>query len=112
MHFLKTLFWVVVAVVAAIFGYRNWVIVTVSLWGGLAADARLPILMLASFLLGFVPIFLLYRANRWRLRRRVEATQRSLDEARAQIAVLASDATEHSNFAEKPAPLGTQPEIL
>ena len=112
MHFLKTLFWVVVAVVAAIFGYRNWVTVTISLWGGLAADVRLPIMILAAFLLGFVPSFLLYRATRWRLRRRVEAIQRSLEEARAQIAASAPHVPEHPSFVDHPAPLGPQPEIL
>jgi len=83
MQFLRTLFWVVLAVVAVIFAVNNWTQVTVNLWGGLQADAKLPILLLAAFLLGLVPMFVLHRATRWSLRRRLESAERSLNELRA-----------------------------
>jgi putative membrane protein len=72
MQFLKTLFWVVVAVVAVLFGYTNWQPVTLKLWGGLEADVKLPVLVFVAFLLGFVPTFIVYRARLWSLRRRFE----------------------------------------
>ena len=72
MQFLKTLFWVIVAVVAVLFFYTNWQPVTLKLWGGLEADVKLPILVLFAFLLGFVPTFIVYRARLWALRRRFE----------------------------------------
>jgi orotidine-5'-phosphate decarboxylase len=37
---------------------------------------KLPVLVLASFLLGFLPTFILYRARLWTMRRRVEAHER------------------------------------
>ena len=37
----------------------------------------LPVLLFAAFLLGFLPPFILYRANRWRMRRRVERIERA-----------------------------------
>ncbi|MDB5689609.1 MAG: hypothetical protein JWL91_1485 [Sphingomonas bacterium] len=83
MQFLRTLFWVVLAVVAVIFAINNWTQVTVSLWGGLQADAKLPVLLLAAFLLGLVPMYLLHRATRWSLRRRLDGAERSLAELRA-----------------------------
>jgi len=82
MQFLRTLFWVVLAVVAVIFGINNWSQVTVNLWGGMQADAKLPVLLLAAFLLGLVPTYLLHRATRWSLRRRLDSAERALAELR------------------------------
>ena len=72
MQFLKTLFWVVVAVVMVLFAYTNWEPVTLKLWGGLEADVKLPALVITAFLLGFVPTLIIYRARLWSLRRRFE----------------------------------------
>lgn len=77
MQFLKTLFWVVVAVALVLFASRNWVPVTINLWGGLQADVKLPVLITGAFLLGFLPIFLLYRARMWSLKRRLESHERT-----------------------------------
>jgi len=82
MQFLRTLFWVVLAVIAVIFAAKNWTPVTVHLWGGLEADTQLPILLFAAFLLGCLPYFVLHRATRWRLRRRLDQSERALAEAR------------------------------
>ena len=77
MQFLKTLFWVVLALVVAFFFYANWYPVTIELWGGLKADIKLPVLVFAAFLLGFLPTWLLYRARLWSLGRRLEAHERN-----------------------------------
>lgn len=76
MQFLKTLFWVVVAVGLVLFASVNWVPVTVQLWGGLQADVKLPVLVLAAFLLGFLPMFAIHRARLWSYRRRLETQDR------------------------------------
>ncbi len=72
MQFLKTLFWVVLAVVMVLFGHANWNMVTVNLWGGLQADVKLPVLVLGAFLIGFLPTFIFYRARMWSMKRRLE----------------------------------------
>jgi putative membrane protein len=72
MQFLKTLFWVIVAVVMVLFASANWQPVTLNLWGNLQADVKLPVLVLAAFLLGFLPTFLLYRAKLWSVQRRLD----------------------------------------
>jgi putative membrane protein len=72
MQFLKTLFWVVFAVVMVLFARDNWQVVHVNLWAGLIADVKLPVLVLLAFLLGFLPTFIVYRARLWSLRRRLE----------------------------------------
>ena len=58
MHFLKTLFWVLVAVLLALFSFRNWAPVTLNLWDDIQADIKIPILVLIAFLLGFLPTWL------------------------------------------------------
>jgi uncharacterized integral membrane protein len=72
MQFLKTLFWIALTVVLVLFAKANWNAVTLKLWGGLEADVKLPVLVLAAFLLGFLPTFIVYRARLWSLRRRLE----------------------------------------
>ena len=74
MQFLKTLFWVVLAIVLVLFAKANWTQVTLNLWGGLQMDAKLPVLVLFAFLLGFLPTFLILRGRIWSLKRRLEAT--------------------------------------
>ena len=76
MNFLKTLFWVVIAVSLAIFASRNWTDVTVNLWGNLQADVKLPILMAFVFLLAFLPTFFILRGQLWSVRRRLAVLER------------------------------------
>jgi uncharacterized integral membrane protein len=73
MQFLKTLFWVVLAIVLVLFAKANWTQVTLNLWGGLQMDAKLPVLVLIAFLIGFLPTFLILRGRIWSLKRRLEA---------------------------------------
>jgi putative membrane protein len=75
MSFLRTLLWIVVAVVVALFSFNNWTIVSVHLWDGLILDTKLPVLLFAAFLLGLLPPLILWQATRWRLRRRLQAAE-------------------------------------
>ena len=72
MQFLKTLFWVVLAVVMVLFARDNWHVVSVNLWAGLVADIKLPLLVLIAYLLGLLPTLIVYRARIWSLRRRLD----------------------------------------
>ncbi len=78
MQFLKTLFWVLVAVIAVIFSFKNWTTVTISLWNGLLLDTQLPVLLFGAFLTGLLPTLLLHRATRWSMRRKIDSMERSL----------------------------------
>ncbi|HSQ98819.1 MAG TPA: lipopolysaccharide assembly protein LapA domain-containing protein [Sphingomicrobium sp.] len=77
MKFLKTLFWVLVAVVVALFASRNWTSVTLNLWGDIQADVKIPVLLLIFFLLGFLPTWSLMRTRLWSHRRRIAALEKS-----------------------------------
>ena len=76
MQFLKTLFWVLLAVIAVLFGTRNWADVTLNLWGDIQADIKIPILLVIVFLIGFLPTWLIMRARLWSWQRRLEAIER------------------------------------
>ncbi len=80
MQFLKTLFWVVLAVILVIFAANNWTPVSVLIWPDVRADTKLPVLVIGPFLLGFLPTYLIYRTSLWRLRKRI----RSLEQAAQQ----------------------------
>ena len=77
MQFLKTLFWVVLAVIAVLVAPANWLNVELKLWGGLVADVKLPILLIGFFLLGLLPTMLFYRARLWSMKRRLEPLERN-----------------------------------
>jgi lipopolysaccharide assembly protein A len=81
MQFLKTIFWVILAVGIAIFATANWHDVMVDLWGDLRMAIKLPILLALVFGLGFLPTMFYYRARLWRLRRRLELTERNVAQA-------------------------------
>ena len=78
MQFLKTLFWVLLAVFLALLASRNWFDVSLKLWGDVQADIKAPVLLLVVFLLGFLPPFLILRARLWALRRRLEVQERQV----------------------------------
>jgi putative membrane protein len=78
MNFLKTLFWVVIAVSLAIFATRNWTDVTINLWGNIQADVKLPVLVFLAFLIGFLPPFLILRGRIWALKRKLAVSERQV----------------------------------
>jgi uncharacterized integral membrane protein len=71
MQFLRTLFWVVVAVFLAIMARNNWSDVTLNLWGSLQLDIKIPLLIAISFLLGLLPTLVVMRGRMWTLKRRL-----------------------------------------
>lgn len=77
MHFLKTLFWVLFAVVVALFAKANWAPVTIKLWGDIVADVQLPLLLLLAFVIGWLPTWIMMRARTWSLNRRIDALELS-----------------------------------
>lgn len=78
MQFLKTLFWVALAVLVVLFSTANWSAVPVRLWGGLIVDIKLPVLIGGAFLLGLLPMFALHKARVWSLRRRLDTYERQV----------------------------------
>jgi lipopolysaccharide assembly protein A len=78
MAFLRTLFWIMITAIVVVFSIRNWVPVTISLFGDIDADVKLPVLLLIAFLAGFVPLYVWHRAVRWRHGRQLAAAERAV----------------------------------
>ncbi|KQM35828.1 LapA family protein [Sphingomonas sp. Leaf10] len=78
MQFLKTLFWALLVGVMVAFALNNMTMVPLKLWGTLYADVNLPLLLIVTFLAGFLPTFIALHLTRWRLRQRIAATDRTL----------------------------------
>jgi len=76
MRFLSTLFWVLLAVLLALFARGNWTDVELNLWNDLVVAIKLPLLALIVFLIGWLPTWLMMRARIWGLNRRLEALER------------------------------------
>jgi lipopolysaccharide assembly protein A len=71
MQFLKTLLWVIFIIAIILFAINNWVPVSVKLWGGMLLDTKLPMLVIVSFIAGYLPLYLIYKATSWRLKRKI-----------------------------------------
>src|SRR3990167_3202284 len=78
MQIMRTLLWVLILALVLVFSWANWdERVTVNIWSNLVWDTRLPALVIVSFMLGHLPMWLYSRGQRWSLKRRI----RSLEQA-------------------------------
>ncbi|MDO9367008.1 MAG: LapA family protein [Sphingopyxis sp.] len=83
MGILRTIIWVFLTAVLVIFAMANWIPVTVTIWPGHVLDTKLPVLILAAFLIGSVPTWIALRTTRWSLKRRLDASERQAADLRA-----------------------------
>lgn len=77
MAFLRTLLWIGVTAIVVVFSLRNWVPVTINLFGDMQADVKLPLLLLIAFLIGFLPLYAWHRAAMWRHARKLAVAART-----------------------------------
>ncbi|MFC4295662.1 DUF1049 domain-containing protein [Novosphingobium tardum] len=78
MQILRTILWVVIAVLIVLFAVNNWQPVEVRIWQTLILETKLAPLAIVAFLLGLVPMWLFHRAARWRWKRRIAQLESSL----------------------------------
>lgn len=84
MRFLKILFWILIGGLAAAFViYNEAERVEIALWGNLVADVSLPILLIITFVIGFLPVLLAYQTYRWRMRARITSLERTIADLRS-----------------------------
>lgn len=83
MNMLRTIVWVLITAVLVIFAMANWSPVTVTVWPGQMLDTKLPLLILISFLIGSIPMWIALRTTRWTLNRRLNDAERQLADLRA-----------------------------
>jgi formate hydrogenlyase subunit 3/multisubunit Na+/H+ antiporter MnhD subunit len=109
MQIVRTLTWVVVTIVVVAFiAFNVGETTEVTIWPAVGDEKPIffewPVwfLTLASFILGLLPMWLMLRATRWRLNRRIQSLENSL---RAAAAVTPAPLPEST-----PAPLAPEPE--
>jgi len=75
MQIVRTIVWVLLLVVLLIFSINNWNPVEVKIWEGLVLETKIPALVVISFLLGLVPMWLLHKISVYHARRRITSLQ-------------------------------------
>jgi uncharacterized integral membrane protein len=78
MQIVRTILWVLLAVVLVLFAVNNWQPVEVRIWQSLILETKLPALVIGAFLLGLVPTWLVHRVSLWRHRRRIATLESGL----------------------------------
>jgi lipopolysaccharide assembly protein A len=85
MQFLRTIFWVALAVIFVIFAVYNGQRTEIRAWDAFVVEAPLWLIVLGSFLIGLLPVLVLHRATRWNLNRKLDSANRNLAETRAVV---------------------------
>lgn len=75
MQIIRTIVWVLLLVGLLIFSALNWKPVEIKIWEGLVLETKIPALVIASFLLGLAPMWLLHRAQKFYLARRITSLE-------------------------------------
>ena len=89
MQIVRTVIWVLLLVALLLFSVTNWEpTVTVRIWENLVVDTKIPAIVVVSFLIGFVPMWLYHRASKWQMQRRITSLENT---ARMQTAPATSD---------------------
>lgn len=96
MQIIRTIVWVLILFALLLFSWFNWKPVEVQIWENLLIETKVPALVIVSFLLGLVPMWIYHRGVRWTLSRKVASLENA---ARTNIAPPAS-----TTPAQAPAP--------
>ena len=78
MQIIRTIVWVVVLLALLLFSINNWQDVEVKIWEGLILQTNLPALVVSSFLLGLLPMWLLHKGASWRWNRKIGALENTV----------------------------------
>ena len=65
MQIIRTIIWVVVFIVILLFAINNW----------RPLETKIPALAISCFLLGLIPMWLIHRGTKWRLKRRISTLE-------------------------------------
>ena len=96
MRIVRTVIWVVLIIALVLFSINNWTTVTVKIWEGLLWETKLPALVVLTFLVGWLPTWLIHIAGKWRLKRRISALEAVARQPSAALTATQLDAAAHS----------------
>ena len=75
MQVVRTIVWVLLLAALLVFSAFNWAPVEVKIWTNLVLETKIPALVIVSFLLGLLPMWLLHQGSKWRLHRRISSLE-------------------------------------
>jgi len=90
MNTLRTIIWVILAVMLVVFSIFNWETTNVRFWPGMLLETKLPVLILGAFLLGSLPMWLAYKTTKFQYRRKLTISERELETLRTREAAPVS----------------------
>jgi uncharacterized integral membrane protein len=104
MQIVRTIVWVLLLIVLLIFSINNWNPVQVKIWEGLVLETKIPALVVISFLLGLLPMWLLHKISVYSARRRINSLETAARTAAVTPVVpLADPASDPLVARERPA---------
>jgi|GEM_PF-150251 len=104
MQIVRTVIWVLLLVALLLFSIANWdPTVTVRIWDGIVVDTKIPAIVIVSFAIGFVPMWLYHRASKWRLSRKIASLENAARTAAATPVAARQDV--------EPGPVRTEPDL-
>ena len=98
MQIVRTVVWVALLFALLAFSFFNWKPVEVQIWDNLILETKVPALVIVSFLLGLLPMWLLHRGAKWRYSRRISALETA---ARTNAATAAAARAEPAPHPER-----------
>lgn len=110
MQIVRTIFWVLLLVLLLAFSFFNWKPVEVQIWDNLVLETKVPALVIVSFLIGLVPMWLIHRGMKWRLHRRITALETAARNNAVAAPTTTVPADEPTPVSPSPPPLRTPPE--
>lgn len=76
MQIVRTIVWVLLLIALVLFSMANWEPgVTVRIWNNLVVETKLPAVVVVAFLIGLVPMWMVHRASKWNLQRRINSLE-------------------------------------
>jgi lipopolysaccharide assembly protein A len=115
MQVIRTIVWVFFAVVLVAFIAINWNPVRVNFWplsdGYLHFDWPVGFIVLFSFVLGWIPMWLLHRASKWRANRRIASLENTVKANTATPPLATSTQLEAAALTPSPEPATQSPVI-
>lgn len=86
MQIVRTIIWVLLFVGLLAFTFANWTRIDVTIWPDMVVNTPLPTIVIISFLIGLIPMWLFHRGARWSLNRKIANLETSAKNAAAAAA--------------------------
>ncbi len=112
MQLVRTLLWVLILAGLLAFSFFNWQPVEVTIWENLVLETKVPALVVVSFLLGLLPMWLVHRGAQWRAKRRISSLEAAAESQRRLATPTPTPATASAPAATAapPAPKAPEPD--